>query len=283
MDRVQLLSSFPLFESLSDEHLAHLSDQLEALGVKAGDMVFRQGEPGGKLYVIQEGEIEIAHGDGKDRIVLAHLFPGQFFGELSLLDGAPRSATACAMTDTRLLALSREDFVEFLLENPQAGVKIMAETAERMRQTNELMSRQVTRNVVEEAEDKLTFGQRVADAVASFGGSWSFIGIFAALMGVWMALNVIQLAHFDPYPFILLNLLLSTLAALQAPIIMMSQNRQAAKDKLLAQNDYLVNLKAELGIQGLVRGQGEILARMKLLERQFSGVSQRPASRSTGT
>src|SRR5262249_1903800 len=157
-------------------------------------VVFRQGEPGGSLYIIEDGEVEIAHGDGKDRIVLANLFPGQFFGELSLLDGAPRSATATAKCDTRLLALSREDFVEFLVAHPHAGVKIMAETAERMRLTNELMSRQVTRNVVEEADDKLTFGQRVADAVASFGGSWSFIGLFGGLMFVWMASNVVMLA-----------------------------------------------------------------------------------------
>jgi len=140
---------------------------------------------------------------------------------------------------------------------------------ERLRQTNELMSRRVTRDVVSEAEELLTFGQRIADRVAAFGGSWPFIGIFAFVMVFWMAINIFEgeKRAFDPYPFILLNLALSTIAAIQAPIIMMSQNRQSMKDKLLAENDYKVNLKAEIEIEALLRGQAEIIARLTLLER----------------
>src|SRR5436190_332274 len=126
---------------------------------------------------------------------------------------------------------------------------------------------EVSRNVLEEAEERLTFGQRIADKVASFGGSWPFIIIFGAVMTVWMGVNIAGAAHFDPYPFILLNLALSTVAAIQAPIIMMSQNRQASKDKLLAENDYQVNLKAEMEIESMLRNQTELMARLALIER----------------
>jgi len=131
------------------------------------------------------------------------------------------------------------------------------------------MSRQVSRNVLAEEEERLTFGQRIADKVAAFGGSWPFIFIASIGMIIWMAINVVLATKFDPYPFILLNLVLSSVAALQAPIIMMSQNRQASKDKLLSQNDYLVNLKAEMEITALMRTQAELLARLTYLERSL--------------
>ena len=211
--------------------------------------------------------MEISYGEGRGRVVLSTLYNGQYFGELSLFDGAPRSATATAMKRSRLVRLDRDDLVDFVNKNPAAALRIIAEMSERLRQTNELMSRQVLRNVLEEEEEHLTMGRRVADHMAAFGGSWPFIFIFAVIMVVWMAINVIAFVHFDPYPFILLNLVLSTLAAIQAPVIMMSQNRQASKDKLLAANDYQVNLKAEMEISTLMRGQAEMLARLAFLER----------------
>ena len=155
----------------------------------------------------------------------------------------------------------------------------MAELARRIRQTNTALTSRVSRDVLEEEAEKLTFGQRVADRVAVFGGSWPFIGAFAAVMVIWMTYNVVTQAAFDPYPFILLNLMLSTLAALQAPVIMMSQNRQAAKDKLLSENDYHVNLKAELGIESLLNGQAEIATRVAALEKVVRG---EPGSRRPG-
>ncbi|MGZ8811954.1 MAG: DUF1003 domain-containing protein, partial [Thermoanaerobaculia bacterium] len=196
--------------------------------------------------------------------------PGQYFGELSLFDGAPRSATATAARPSRLVRLDRDDLVDFVNKNPAAALRIIAEMSERLRQTNELMSRQVSRNVLEEEQERLTIGQRVADRVAAFGGSWPFIFVFGGIMIVWMALNVLALTHYDPYPFILLNLGLSGLAALQAPIIMMSQNRQSAKDKLLAENDYQVNLKAEMEIGAMMRAQAEMMARLALVERMVT-------------
>jgi uncharacterized membrane protein len=267
MNRQELLAHIPLFESLTEEDLEALGARLEEDTFEPGDVVFSQGDEGSALFLIEEGAVEIAYGEGHGRITLATLYNGQYFGELSLFDGAPRSATATATKRSRLVRLDREDLVDFVNKNPSAALRIIAEMSERLRQTNELMSQQVSRNVLEEAEEKLTFGQRVADRVAAFGGSWPFIFTFGGIMFVWMSVNIIQMAHFDPYPFILLNLALSTVAALQAPVIMMSQNRQSSKDKLLAENDYKVNLKAEMEIAAILRGQAEMLARVAFLER----------------
>jgi uncharacterized membrane protein len=256
-----------LFESLTDEDLDALSRRLEQIEYAEGDVIFRQGDEGSSLFIIDDGAVDISYGEGKTRVTLATLSTGQYFGELSLFDGAPRSATATSSKRSRLIRLDRDDLVDFVNKNPSAAMRIISEMSERLRQTNELMSRQVSRNVLEEEEEHLTLGQRVADRVATFGGSWPFIFLFAAIMVLWMAINVIRWANFDPYPFILLNLVLSTLAALQAPVIMMSQNRQSSKDKLLAENDYQVNLKAEMEIAALMRGQAELLARLAFLER----------------
>lgn len=268
--REDLLSNIPLFESLTADDLKSLARRLENAEFREGEVIFRQGDSGSSLFIIEEGAVEIAYGEGKTRVILASLFAGQYFGELSLFDGAPRSATATATRPSRVVRLDRDDLVDFVNKNPTAALRIISEMGERLRQTNELMSRQVSRNVLEEEEEALTFGQRVADRVAKFGGSWPFIGLFSMVMFVWMGVNIVRVWNFDPYPFILLNLALSTIAAIQAPIIMMSQNRQSSKDKLLAENDYQVNLKAEMEIGALMRGQAEILARLALIERVTS-------------
>ena len=267
MTRQELLANIPLFESLTSDDLNALTIRLEEKDYGIGDVIFRQGDEGSSLFVIEEGAVDIAYGDGAGKVVLATLFNGQYFGELSLFDGAPRSATATAVKPTKVIRLDRDDLVDFVHKNPAAALRIIEEMGDRLRQTNELMSRQVSRNVLEEQEENLTFGQRIADRVAAFGGSWPFIILFAILMTIWMSINIIHVTNFDPYPFILLNLGLSTVAALQAPIIMMSQNRQSTKDKLLAENDYQVNLKAEMEIAALLRGQSELLARLAVLER----------------
>ena len=267
MTRQELLANIPLFESLTQEDLNGLTIRLEEKEYAQGDVIFHQGDDGSSLFVIEDGAVEIAYGEGTGKVVLTTLFNGQYFGELSLFDGAPRSATATAMKPTNVIRLDRDDLVDFVHKNPAAALRIIEEMGDRLRQTNELMSRQVSRNVLEEQEENLTFGQRIADRVAAFGGSWPFIILFAILMTIWMSINVMKMATFDPYPFILLNLGLSTVAALQAPIIMMSQNRQSTKDKLLAENDYQVNLKAEMEIAALLRGQSELLARLAVVER----------------
>lgn len=270
MSRGELLANIPLFESLTEEDLAALSNRLEEIDYNEGDVIFNQGDEGSSLFIIEDGAVEISYGEGKAKVCLANLFTGQYFGELSLFDGAPRSATALASKRSHLIRLDRDDLVDFVNKNPSAALRIIAEMSERLRQTNELMSRQVSKNVLEEAEERLTFGQRIADKVAAFGGSWPFIFTFGGIMFVWMTTNIAKVAQFDPYPFILLNLALSTVAALQAPVIMMSQNRQSAKDKLLAENDYQVNLKAEMEIEALLRGQAELLARVAFIERMMA-------------
>jgi uncharacterized membrane protein len=268
MERSSLLAAIPLFESLSPEDLATLATKLEERRVQTDEAVFLQGDPGKAMFIIRDGAVDVCVGEGKAKVVLASLFTGQFFGEMSLLDGAPRSATAIAIKPTTLLSLDHDDFVEFIMKNPKAALSIMAELGERMRHTNEIMSRQVSRNVIEEEEERLTFGQRIADHIAKFGGSWTFIGAFCFFMALWMGIG--HGLRFDVFPFIFLNLMLSTVAALQAPVIMMSQNRQSFKDKLLATNDYQVNLKSEIGIDKLMKGQAELLQRMATLERLAS-------------
>jgi CRP/FNR family transcriptional regulator, cyclic AMP receptor protein len=272
MDRTELLKTIPLFESLENEDLDALGHKLREVSVEAGHTVFAQGDEGDSMYVIEDGAVDIVAGSGKQKVILTSLFKQQYFGELSLLDGAPRSASAVANRATHLLALDRDDFVEFIKKRPDAALSIMHEVGERIRATNELMTRTVTRNVLEEEDKKLTMGERVADMVAVFGGSWPFIFIFGGFMAVWMVWNSLlnEPLAFDPLPFMFLNLFLSTLAALQAPIIMMSQNRQSTKDKALAVNDFQVNLKNEVSIDKILRSQTEVLQRLAALEQRLA-------------
>ena len=272
MDRIELLQRIPLFESLEKDDLDALGNKLREVRIESGHNVFAQGDEGDAMYVIQDGAVDIVAGTGKQKVIVSSLFKQQYFGELSLLDGAPRSATAVANRETRLLALERDDFVTFIKTRPDAALSIMHEVGERMRATNELMTQTVSKNVLEEEDRKLTMGERVADTVAAFGGSWPFIFMFAGFMAVWMVWN--SLLHeplaFDPLPFMFLNLFLSTLAALQAPIIMMSQNRQSAKDKALAVNDFQINLKNEVSIDKILRSQTEVLQRLTSIEQRFT-------------
>lgn len=276
MDHSTLLRQIPLFESMDDADLALLAHKLAPKSFGAGDVIFAQGDEGDAMYLIEEGAVDIVARSGAQRVTLASLYGGQYFGELSLLDGAPRSATAVAARATHTFALDREDFVEFVRGRPEAALSILHELGERMRATNELMTRTVTRNLVEEDAENLSIGDLVADKVAAFGGSWPFIFIFGGLMAAWMTWNsVAGTLAFDPLPFMFLNLFLSTIAALQAPVIMMSQNRQSAKDKAMAVNDYQVNLKNEVSIDQLLRGQNELMQRLAHIERQVA-----PAARS---
>ena len=195
-------------------------------------------------------------------VTLKELGPGEFFGELAVLDRGPRSTNATAIGETTLHRLSSDDFQAFLMEHPDVAIDVICEIGARMRQTNMLVSQRATRNINVEMEERATIGQRVADRVASFGGSWTFIIIYVSFLVGWMALNTFVLIHYghgeggaqyDPYPYILLNLMLSMTAALQAPIIMMSQNRAAEKDRLAAEQDFKVNLKSELMLEELMR------------------------------
>jgi len=266
-DEAQSLARVPLFKRLEPHELEHLAEEVDQVNYQAGETIFHEHDRGDALYILEEGSVRIwVMDEDVNEVTLAELKPGDFFGELAVLDRGERSSSATALTDIHLHRLSSDDFQQFLIDHPDAAIDVICEIAQRMRQTNLLVTQRASRNINVVMEEKLTIGQRVADKVASFGGSWTFIIIYVAFLVAWMAFNTFVLIHyghgengaqFDPYPYILLNLMLSMTAALQAPIIMMSQNRAAEKDRLAAEQDFKVNLKSELMLEELIRKQRE--------------------------
>jgi len=264
-DEAQSLARVPLFKRLEPHELEHLAEEIDQVDYKAGETIFHEHDHGDALYVLEEGAIRIwVTDEDLEEVTLAELKPGAFFGELAVLDRGERSSSATAIVDSHLHRLSSDDFQKFLIDHPDCAIDVICEIGARMRQTNLLVSQRASRNINVQMEEKLTIGQRVADKVASFGGSWSFIMLYSGALLIWMGINTFMLAHyghgengaqFDPYPYILLNLMLSMTAALQAPIIMMSQNRAAEKDRLAAEQDFKVNLKSELMLEELIRKQ----------------------------
>lgn len=251
----EFLSKIPIFKFLPEEDHISLVSLWRMKTLKAGEVLFRKGEPGSSMYVIEEGDIEILLpvDPPVNEVQLSILKEGEFFGELALFADSPRTATTRALTDTRLVEMQRGDFITFVMERPSVGISMLSEMAKRLLLTNELITSLASKNPNEEIEEKLSVGDRISDKIAEFGGSWRFILSFGAFMAVWIGLNTVQLISqpFDEYPFILLNLMLSTVAALQAPVIMMSQNRAQKKDRLKADLDYQVNVKSELMLQQL--------------------------------
>jgi uncharacterized membrane protein len=248
-----VLRHVSMFQLFDEEELRELASAIEERSYVAGQSIFKEGQAGGEMHVVLEGKVEtfIVDEEGH-RVVLAELEKGEMFGELSLFDNEPRSASASALAPTRTGIIDRERLERLFARRPHAALDILAVLSRRLRRTDLLLSQRVARNPNTVIEEKLTLGDRVADTVARFGGSWTFINAFMVVMLAWMGLNVWLLTRpFDPAPFIGLNLVLSMLAALQAPVIMMSQNRQDAKDRVRADLDYQVNLKAELEIMEL--------------------------------
>jgi uncharacterized membrane protein len=268
-----LLTDIPLFAELDDDEKKLLADVVDVVSVKKGDTLFRAGDPGHAMYVVVKGEIELFIKDhAGQRITLTDAKVGDVFGELAMLDEGPRTASALATDDAELLELDRDDILLLVKKKPEAALHMLGAMGAMTRKADMLLRTRVARNPNEEIEDKATFGERIADKVAAFGGSWSFIFAFGAFMAIWMVVNVALAAGaWDEYPFILLNLMLSSLAALQAPVIMMSQNRQAAKDRIQADIEYEVNVKAELEVAHLHEKIDEmredVLARLQRLER----------------
>jgi CRP/FNR family transcriptional regulator, cyclic AMP receptor protein len=253
-DTIDMLAYVPLFALLDEEERAALANVLEGARFPKGQAIFRTGDVGGALYLVNAGLIRVSFENNEGaQVILGEYGRGQVFGEISLLDGGPRTSTALALEDTEVVILNRSHLLEMVTKHPHSAMDLLTVIGARLRASDQLLRTQVTRNVNTEAAERLTLGQRLADRVAAFGGSWPFILLFFAVMIVWVVVNTWVLAEqtFDPYPYILLNLVLSMLAALQAPIIMMSQNRQAAKDRLQADLDYRINLKAELEVAHL--------------------------------
>lgn len=250
-----LLREVSMFRLLDDEVLQALAKLLDERRYEAGETIFKWGDPGGEMHVVTHGRVELSIADGAGRrTTVGCVEAGEIFGELSLFDGQARSVTAIALQATDTAVINREDFARLVSLRPDTALDILATVSGRLRQADLMLVESLAQNANKVIEERLTFGDRVADAVARFGGSWIFINVFVSLMLVWMGLNTWQLLGpkvFDPPPFIGLNLLLSMVAALQAPVIMMSQNRQDAKDRVRAEVEYEVNIRAELEVMQL--------------------------------
>ena len=258
----ETLRQVPLFESLDDASAKELCELIETLDCPGHKVLFHAGDVGDAMYVIERGKVRICvqATDGHE-VTLTELGRGDFFGEMALLDGQQRSANAVIAGDARLAVLSREHFLSFMRGSPDVALKMLTALANRLRQTDELLRHSATRNVNVEEAARLTLADRAADIIAEFGGSWKFITAAVLFFNLWVVINSFLLAHngFDPYPYLLLSTAINMLAVLQAPIILMSQNRQAPKDRLRSEIDYQVNLKNELALN-------EILQRLKTLE-----------------
>lgn len=259
---LEALRSVPLFASLGDESACALRELLELELRPAGSVLFQKGEQGGAMYLIEDGRvrIHIKDSDG-DEVTLAELAAGDFFGEMSILDGKPRSATATVSEDARLAVLSRPHFHEFVQQSPEVALSMLAAITDRLRQTDEMLRQRVTRNLNEVEEERQTLADRMADAVSEFGGSWKFISATIVFIIFWVVYNTaIRLDHgIDPFPYAFLDVINGIVAALLTPIILISQNRQGDKDRLRADLDYQVNLKNELALT-------EVMRRLDVLE-----------------
>jgi CRP/FNR family cyclic AMP-dependent transcriptional regulator len=255
------IRSVPLFASLDDQAATELRNLLRTRDIPGETGLFRAGDQGDAMYLIESGRVRISLTDHDNKeVVLAELARGDFFGEMAIIDGKQRSADATVTEDARLAVLSRESFLRFIDENPAVALAMLSATFSRLRRTDKLLQQRVSRNVNEEQKKRETLGDRAADLLAEFGGSWKFIGVALALIGVWIALNAyVLIGGFDPKPFAMLNLVLAVIAGLQAPIIMMSQNRQSEKDRLRADLDFQVNLKNEISL-------AEVLRRLDVIE-----------------
>ena len=266
MTEVSMIGEVPIFGLLDEEEREALAQMMNSRDFKAGEAIFHYGDPGGEIFILRSGSVEVyVESTDGEKIILAENEKGDVLGELSFLDGGPRTATAVAREDTQTLSMHRERLLEFVDKHPHAAMDLLTVVGRRLRSTDDLLRTRVSRNINVEEEQRMTLGQRVADRVAAFGGSWKFIAIFGSCMVIWVILNTVAALsrHFDPYPFILLNLFLSMIAAIQAPVIMMSQNRQAAKDRLQADADYEINLKAELEVAHLHRKLDNIYERLE--------------------
>ncbi|MGH8596848.1 MAG: DUF1003 domain-containing protein [Gammaproteobacteria bacterium] len=250
-----ILKKVPMFNLFDEDELNELSQHIEERYFVAGQTIFRAGDPGGEMHVVVTGTVELFIVDtGGNRGSVGVVEPGEMFGELSLLDSEPRSASAIAVESTHTCCVDRDDLVLLFSRKPQAALDILATLSRRLRRADVMLAENMAQNANQVIEEKLTFGDRVSDAVAHFGGSWTFINAFMVILLAWMAFNAwlfLGFSAFDPPPFIGLNLVLSTLAALQGPIIMMSQNRQDAKDRVRADIEYEVNVRAEVEVMQL--------------------------------
>jgi uncharacterized membrane protein len=249
------LKHVPLFSLLDDDEIAVLAAQVDLKTFAARQRIYKIGDPGMHAYIMLSGAVQVTTVDEDHQEVLVDQpGHGQFFGFASMLDKTPHQTTAFAMETTTCVEVSRDDIAILLQRKPMAGMDMLTVLGHQFHASQQLVRIRASRNPNEIIEEKYTFGEHIADGVASFGGSWTFIIVFGVVLVAWTAANVLLRGRaWDPYPFILLNLFLSMLAAIQAPVIMMSQNRQDKKDRLRSELDFDVNRRAESEIQNLSR------------------------------
>ena len=249
------LRNVPLFALLDDDELAVLSAQVDLKNFTARQRIYKMGDPGGRAYVLMSGRVSVTTIDeDQQEVVVSEPAQGELFGFASMFESTPHQTTAVALDETVCIEVDRDDITVLLQRKPHAGLDILTAFARQLHSAHQLVRARSLRNPNEVIEEESTFGERLADSVARFGGSWSFIIAFALAIITYSAINVaLGKTAWDPYPFILLNLFLSMLASVQAPVIMMSQNRQDTKDRLRGELDYDVNRRAESEIQNLSR------------------------------
>ena len=250
-----ILRDVPLFALLDDDELRVLAAQVELRSFGARQRIYKIGDAAGRAYVLISGSVQVTTIDEDQQdVVFDEPSSGDFFGFASLLDQTPHQTTAIALEETRCVEVDRNDIAVLLQQKPHAGMDMLAVLGQHLHAAQQLVRGRAARNPNEMIEETATIGERIADSVATFGGSWTFILSFLFCLVVYASVNVyLRGGAWDPYPFILLNLMLSMLAAIQAPVIMMSQNRQDTKDRLRGELDYDVNRRAAAEIQGLAR------------------------------
>jgi CRP/FNR family cyclic AMP-dependent transcriptional regulator len=253
----EMLADVPFFALLDDQERAMLAERLDVVNLAAGQSFFNRGDPGDSMYVVCRGVVEMwFKNDQGDRIVLETARAGDFFGEISLLDGGPRNASALATEDTEALVVDRGDLDEFFRLRPAAALDLLTATGRRMRETATLLSHMASRNTNAVEEDKRTRVMKIADWISEFSGSIPFLMIHIVIFAVWILLNVRPLTDsriggFDPFPFGLLTMVVSLEAIILSVFVLLSQNRQVARDRYRNDIEYSVNLKAELEIAHL--------------------------------
>jgi CRP/FNR family cyclic AMP-dependent transcriptional regulator len=251
----EVLRKVPLFALLDDDETAVLAGQVEMKTFAARERIYKIGEPGAQAYVLISGKARVTTVDeDHQEVVVDEPSHGEFFGFASMLEQTPHQTNAIALEESVCLEISRDDIATLLDRKPQAGMDLLVTLGRQFHASQGLVRIRANRNPNEMIEKESTFGERIADSVAQFGGSWAFIISFGVVLVTYTLINItLDKKAWDPYPFILLNLFLSMLAAIQAPVIMMSQNRQDTKDRLRGELDFDVNRRAESEIQGLAR------------------------------
>jgi CRP/FNR family transcriptional regulator, cyclic AMP receptor protein len=251
----ETLREVPLFALLDDEELAVLAGQVEIKKFAPRQRIYKMGDPGGRAYVMISGQARLTTVDeDQQEVVVDEPAKGEFFGFASMLDETPHQTSAVALEETECLEVDRHDISVLLQTKPLAGMDMLTTLGRHYHGSQQLVRLRASRNPNEVIEKEATFPERVADSVAHFGGSWKFIITFMVVLVIYTAVNsLLGRSAWDPYPYILLNLFLSMLAAIQAPVIMMSQNRQDTKDRVRSELDFDVNRRAESEIQALSR------------------------------